>query len=281
MFKPLDIGGIGMKKETVFITGASGGIGYAFAERFAKDGYDVVAVARSEKKLHQLKEMLETKYDIRVFPYAKDLSKQEEVESLYNELKQQHIEIDVLINNAGFGLYGEFTETNLEEELNMIDLNVKTLTHLTKLAVVDMVKRNKGKILNVASLAAFQPGPLMAVYYATKAYVLSFTEALENELKGTNVTVAALCPGPTETGFFERANLSQSKLFKLGVMDIKQVVEAGYNGLMKNKTIIIPGLKNRLLAMSVRFLPRKVVTAIVRQIQERDQIKSEGSTYHY
>ncbi|MED3667744.1 SDR family NAD(P)-dependent oxidoreductase [Geobacillus kaustophilus] len=153
----------------------------------------------------------------------------------------------------------------------MIDLNIKALTYLTKLVVIDMVKRNKGKILNVASTAAFQPGPLMAVYYATKAYVLSFTEALENELRETNVTVAALCPGPTATGFAERANLLQSKLFKRGIMDVKQVVEIGYDGLMKNQTIIIPGIKNRLLAISVRFLPRKIVTAIVRQIQERDQ----------
>lgn len=138
----------------------------------------------------------------------------------------------------------------------MIDLNIKTLTHLTKLVVVDMVKRNEGKILNVASTAAFQPGPLMAVHYATKAYVLSFSEALSNELRHTNITVSALCPGPTATGFADRANLQQSKLFKSGVMDVKQVVEAGYKGVMNNKTVIIPGMANKLLAFSVRFMSR-------------------------
>ena len=151
----------------------------------------------------------------------------------------------------------------------MIDLNIKTLTHLTKLVVVDMVKRNEGKILNVASTAAFQPGPLMAVYYATKAYVLSFSEALSNELRHTNVTVSALCPGPTATGFVDRANLQQSKLFKSGVMDVKQVVEDGYKGVMNNKTVIIPGMANKLLAFSVRFMSRKFVTNIVRRVQDR------------
>jgi short-subunit dehydrogenase len=260
-----------VKRETVLITGASSGIGYEFAKRFAKEQYNIVAVARSENKLQALKEELEAQYGIQVWIYKKDLSNQDEVSALYKEIKKENITIDILINNAGFGLFGEFTETNLDEELNMIDLNIKTLTHLTKLVVVDMVKRNKGKILNVASTAAFQPGPLMAVYYATKAYVLSFTEALENELKGTNVTVSALCPGPTATGFAGRANLGQSKLFKsVGVMNVHQVVEVGYDGLLKGKTIIIPGLKNRLLTIGIRFLPRKMVTSIVRKVQERE-----------
>jgi uncharacterized protein len=273
-----------MKRETVLITGASSGIGYEFAKRFAKEQYNIVAVARSESKLQALKQELEAKYGIEVFVYTKDLSNQDEVSALYEEIKKENIVIDILINNAGFGLFGEFTKTNLAEELNMIDLNIKTLTHLTKLVVVDMVKRNKGKILNVASTAAFQPGPLMAVYYATKAYVLSFTEALENELKGTNVTVSALCPGPTETGFAGRANLSQSKLFKsLDVMNVHQVVEVGYDGLLKGKTIIIPGWKNRLLAMSARLMPRKLVTSIVRKVQERDSgiEDNKSSTINY
>lgn len=256
-------------EKNVLITGASSGIGYEFAARFAKEGYNIIAVARNKQKLDELKRQLEKTYGIAVWIYAKDLSNQNEVHDLYETLKNEQLDVHILVNNAGFGLYGEFVETELQEELNMIDLNIKTLTHLTKLVVVDMVKRNEGKILNVASTAAFQPGPLMAVYYATKAYVLSFSEALSNELRHTNVTVSALCPGPTATGFVDRANLQQSKLFKSGVMDVKQVVEAGYKGVMNNKTVIIPGVANKLLAFSVRFMPRKFVTNIVRKVQDR------------
>jgi uncharacterized protein len=258
-----------MSKGTVLITGASSGIGYKFAERFAKDKYNIVVIARSEDKLKSLKEKLESLYGITVYSYTKDLSIQEEVNDLYQQLQNENIEVDILINNAGFGLYGEFVQTDLDEELNMIDLNIKTLTQLTKLIVKDMVKRNKGKILNVSSTAAFQPGPLMAVYYATKAYVLSFTEALENELKGTNVTVSVLCPGPTATNFTSRAKLGESKLFNRGVMNVDDVVRIGYDEFMKGKTLIIPGFKNRFLANSVRFLPRKVVTSVVRSMQDR------------
>ncbi|ANB59910.1 SDR family NAD(P)-dependent oxidoreductase [Anoxybacteroides amylolyticum] len=256
-------------KKNVLITGASSGIGYEFAARFAKEGYNIIAVARNKQKLDELKRQLEKTYGITVWIYAKDLSNQNEVHDLYETLKNEQLDVHILVNNAGFGLYGEFVETELQEELNMIDLNIKTLTHLTKCVVLDMVKRNEGKILNVASTAAFQPGPFMAVYYATKAYVLSFSEALSNELRHTNVTVSALCPGPTATGFADRANLQQSKLFKSGVMDVKQVVEAGYRGVMNNKTVIIPGLANKLLAFSVRFMPRKFVTNIVRKVQDR------------
>ncbi|EMT44998.1 SDR family NAD(P)-dependent oxidoreductase [Anoxybacillus flavithermus] len=256
-------------KKNVLITGASSGIGYEFATRFAKEGYNIIAVARNKQKLDELKHQLEKAYGIAVWIYNKDLSNQNEVRDLYETLKNEQLDVHILVNNAGFGLYGEFVGTELQKELNMIDLNIKTLTHLTKLVVVDMVKRNEGKILNVASTAAFQPGPLMAVYYATKAYVLSFSEALSNELRHTNVTVSALCPGPTATEFADRANLKQSKLFKSGVMDVKQVVEAGYEGVMNDKTVIIPGMANKLLAFSVRFMPRKFVTNIVRKVQDR------------
>ncbi len=220
-------------------------------------------------KLIALKEELESKYRVQVTPLVKDLTIKEEVSSILIELNQKNISIDLLVNNAGYGLFGEFVETDLNDELNMIQLNITSLTHLTKLFLPEMVKRNKGRVLNIASTAAFQPGPLMAVYYATKAYVLSFTEALANELKDTNVTVTALCPGPTETGFKERANLSESKLFKSRVMDVKTVVRIGYDGFMNGKTIVIPGMKNKLMANSVSFLPRKVVTATVRKVQER------------
>ncbi|MBM7705042.1 SDR family NAD(P)-dependent oxidoreductase [Metabacillus iocasae] len=258
-----------MNQQVALITGASGGIGKELAYEFAKDGHHLVLVARSSDKLQLLKKELENEYSIRVMTSSRDLSVAASIEELYDELTEQNIQVDYVVNNAGFGLYGEFLTTNMDEELNMIDLNIRTLTHVTKKFLPDMVKRGRGGVLNVASTAAFQPGPLMAVYYATKAYVLSFTEALENELKGTGVHVTALCPGPTETGFSNRASLEQSKLFNSGVMDAKTVAEIGYKGFQSRSTIVIPGLQNKLLSQVVRFLPRKVITSIVRKVQAR------------
>ncbi|WP_411334168.1 SDR family NAD(P)-dependent oxidoreductase [Metabacillus indicus] len=252
--------------KTVLITGASDGIGKELAYKYAQDGYRLVLAARSEEILQKLAEELKP---APVIVKRKDLSDMNQVRELYEELKAESVQVDVLVNNAGFGLYGEFVRTSAEEELNMIDLNIKSITLLAKLFAPDMAARGSGHILNVASTAAFQPGPLMAVYYATKAYVLSFSEAIENELKGTGVSVSVLCPGPTKTGFSDRANLGQSKLFKSGVMDVKEVADAAYKGLHKKKTVIIPGLKNKMLAAAVRFMPRKTVTGVVRKTQER------------
>lgn len=254
------------QQKTVLITGASGGIGRELAFQFAQDGYKLVLVARSESKLQMLADELSP---APVVIKVKDISSTEGIYGLVNELKAENIKVDVLVNNAGFGLYGEFTETSVDEELNMIDLNIKTLTLLTKLLIPSMLQNKTGHILNVASVAAFQPGPLMAVYYATKSYVLSFSEALENELQGTGVGVSVLCPGPTETGFSDRANLEQSKLFKGNLMDAASVAEVAYEGMKQKKPIIIPGLKNRLLTILVRLLPRKTVTKLVRNAQER------------
>ena len=194
---------------------------------------------------------------------VKDLSREEEIQSLYEELKNKEMHVDYLVNNAGFGLYGKFIETALDEELN-----IRALTHLTKLFLPDMVKRNRGKILNIASVAAFMPGPLMTVYYATKAYVLSFTEALENESKGMNVTVSALCPGPTKTGFSDRAQLSNSKLFQSGAMDVETVTKVGYKKFMKGQTVIVPGVQFRLATFIPRFVPRRWLASLVRRTQE-------------
>lgn len=254
--------------QTVLITGASNGIGLELAKRFAQDGAHLVLVARSEQKLHDLATQLKNQYKVDVKIMVKDLSKPEAAKEIYDDIKENST-IDILINNAGVGIYGRFLDTDYHAEEEMINLNIKSLTHLTKLFLPDMVKRKKGKILNVASTAAFQAGPLMSVYYATKSYVLSFTEALENELRGTGVMVSALCPGPTETGFGNNAKLEQSKLFKKGVMDVKRVADIGYKGFLKGQTIIIPGLKNRFLVGMVRLLPRKVVTSTVRRVQER------------
>ncbi|RIV10476.1 SDR family NAD(P)-dependent oxidoreductase [Priestia flexa] len=257
-----------MEKGYALITGASGGIGRQLAYHFAEDGYSLVLVARSKEKLEELKKELENNYSISVLISIKDLSKQEEALKLYDEIKQQRITVQFLVNNAGFGLYGTFIETSWAEEADMIDLNIKTLTYLTKLFLPEMVERNEGRILNIASVASFLPGPLMAVYYATKAYVLSFTEALENELKDTNITISALCPGPTKTGFSDRANLSSSKLFESGALHVEDVAKVGYEQFMRGKTIIIPGAKFKVATMLPRFFPRKLITKVVRSMQE-------------
>jgi uncharacterized protein len=260
----------GNRQKTALITGASGGIGYEFAKLFAHDKYNLVLVARSQQKLAQVADELKSKFGISVKVIAKDLSNFSASEEIFTELQNEGIKISALVNNAGFATYGHFTETELTAELNMMQVNVVCLTHLTKLFLKDMVKQREGKILNVASTAAFQPGPLMAVYYATKAYVLSFSEAIANELEGTGVSVTALCPGPTESGFQQRAAMEESKLVSgQKIMDAETVAKIGYRGLMENRPVVIPGVKNKLLTETVRFTPRKMVTKIVRNMQER------------
>lgn len=257
--------------QTALITGASSGIGYEFAKLFARDGYNLVLVARSQQKLIQVADELTEKFGISVKILAKDLAIPTSPEEIFTEVQQESIKIQVLVNNAGFATYGLFSETDLAAELQMMQVNMVSLTHLTKLFLNEMLKQKEGKILNIASTAAFQPGPLMAVYYATKAYVLSFSEAIANELSGSGVTVTALCPGATESGFQKRADMEQSKLVSgQRIMDAEAVAIIGYRGLMKNETVVIPGLKNQLLALSVRFTPRNMVTQMVRNMQSKD-----------
>jgi uncharacterized protein len=256
--------------KTALITGASGGIGMELARIFAKEKHNLVLVARSEGKLTALATELQNKHNISVKVVAKDLSLPNAVQEVYDELKKANLTIDFLVNNAGFGEFGFFHQTAWEKEAMMIDLNIKTLTHFTKLFVQDMVHRKSGKILNVASTAAFQPGPLMAVYYATKAYVLSFSEAIANELQGTGITVTALCPGPTESGFQAAAALEESKLVKGKKLPSSlEVADYAYKALMQGETVAIHGTMNWLMAQSVRFTPRKMVTALVRTLSEK------------
>ncbi len=256
--------------KTALITGASGGIGLELAKLFARDGYNLVLVARSEQKLKQLAADLEHRHGVSVQVLAKDLSTPQSPAEIHAELQAQSITVNVLVNNAGYGTSGPFIETDLTTELQELQLNVVTLTHLTKLFAREMVRQRQGRILNVASTAAFQPGPLMAVYYATKAYVLSFSEALATELRGTGVTVTTLCPGATETGFAERAKIKSSTLFQSSrVMSAEAVARIGYVGLMAGKTLVIPGFLNKALAFSVRFAPRALVTQITRQLNKK------------
>ncbi len=255
---------------TALITGASGGIGYEMAKLFAKDHHNLVLVARNGPRLAQVADELQRQFGIAVNTVALDLDEPSAPQSLFLQLQREGVNVDILINNAGYGKFGEFTEVPVEESLGQIQLNITALTHLTRLFLDPMLERRSGKIMNVASTAGFQPGPLMAVYYATKAYVISFSEALANELADKGIVVTCLCPGATETAFAGRAGNDQSRLFKnLRPMDATTVARAGYLGLLKGKTLVIPGFRNWLVAESIRFSPRKTVTAISRWVSEK------------
>jgi short-subunit dehydrogenase len=255
---------------TALITGASSGIGLELASLAAQDGHDLVLVARQRERLESVGRGLEEEYGVRVSVLAKDLADPSAPAELWRGLAERGIGIDALVNNAGFGVYGFFAQTSVDRELEMIQVNVAALTHLTKLILPGMLARRRGRILNVASTAAFQPGPIMAVYYATKAYVLSFSEALASECARSGVTVTALCPGPTRTEFEGRAGspeeiMARKKGF---VMGAPEVAREGWRGMKAGKRVVIPGLRNRLLVLSERAIPRHLVTAISRRIRE-------------
>jgi short-subunit dehydrogenase len=256
-------------RRTALITGASTGIGYELAELFATDGYDLVLVARSKGKLNAGAKRWRTALGIRTTVVAKDLSDPATIPFIARLLHREKIMVDVLVNNAGFGLRGEFATTPLDVELEMIQVNVVALTRLTKLLLPAMIARSSGRIMNVSSTAGFQPGPRMAVYYASKAYVLNFSEALAEELVGTGVTVTALCPGPVRTGFAERAGTLETRIFKSPLtMDVKPVAEAGYRGLMRGKRIVIPGVLNWLGVQANRISPRVLTAKIIKSMKD-------------
>ncbi|MDT5296360.1 MAG: uncharacterized protein QOJ76_3240 [Acidobacteriota bacterium] len=259
----------GESRMTALVTGASGGIGLEMARLFAADGHDLVLVARSDDKLSRLAEELRDSHGVAAHVLAADLARAEAPGEIFDELLTMSIGVDALVNNAGVGSYGLFAETDLKSELDLLLVNVVALTHLTKLFLPTMIERRRGYVCNVASTAAFQPGPLMAVYYASKAYVLSFSEALANECEGTGVVVSALCPGPTETGFVAAAGMHDSKLFDRGAMAAREVAEIGYRGMLAGKTIVIPGFRNALVARAVGMMPRGMVRKAVRGLQER------------
>jgi uncharacterized protein len=255
--------------QTALITGASAGLGYEFAKLFARDKYNLVLVARSGPKLAELAEELRQRYGVSVKTIPLDLGLPRAAQDLFEETQRAGLHIDILVNNAGYGKSGEFAAIPLEEDYGQIQLNVTALTLLTKLYLGPMLERRSGKIMNVASTAAFQPGPLMAVYYATKAYVLSFSEAIADELRNSGVQMTCFCPGATLTEFQKRAETENSRLFKqLAPMDAKTVAEDGYRALMAGKSLAISGFKNWLVAESVRLAPRKWVTAISRWVAE-------------
>ncbi len=255
--------------STVLITGASGGIGYELAKLFARDHHNLVLVARSAEKLSQVAAELQA-HGVTVKTIVLDLALPVAPKFLYDQLQRENIAIDILINNAGYGAFGDFATMPEEEILGQIHLNITALTHLTRLLLPAMIERHAGRIMNVASTAAFQPGPLMAVYYATKAYVLSLSEAIANEVRKSGVTVTCFCPGATHTGFAERAGTQDSRIFKqFGAMPADKVARDGYRALMQGRTVAISGAHNWAVAQSVRFAPRSLVTAISRWVAEK------------
>ncbi|MBI3307378.1 MAG: SDR family oxidoreductase [Candidatus Omnitrophica bacterium] len=254
--------------KTALITGASGGIGYEFAKLLAAEGHSLILVARNGEKLQEIALELEKQFPISAKVIPKDLSQSSAREELFREIEREGIPVDILINNAGFGQYGFFSEIDWPRENEMIQLNITALTHLTKLFIGEMIQRKRGRILQLASTASFQPGPLMAVYYATKAYILFFSEAVANELKNTGVTMTCLCPGPTGTDFQKNARMGDNWFFKLNQMDASSVARIGYQGLMKGKSLVIPGWTNYLGSVLSKLSPRKIVTGAVRILQE-------------
>ncbi len=253
------------------ITGASSGIGRDLAKCFAGDGWSVILTARRLPELQKLAQELSNQFQVQTLCLAKDLNEPTAPGEIFQELQSKKLTVSALVNNAGFGHYGHFANTDITQELKLLQVNIVALTHLTKLFLKSMVAQSHGYILNVGSTAGFQAGPLMAVYYASKAYVVSFTEALANELQDSGVKVSALCPGPTETEFSQVAGLEGTNLFKkMHVMESFAVAKAGFDGLMEGKILVIPGLMNKLTVQSNRISPRKWVTRVVRGVQERN-----------
>lgn len=254
--------------ENVLITGATSGIGYEFAKIFACKGYNLILCARNKEKLEEIRKSIIDEYKIDVWTISKDLSIRKEIKDLYDEISEMEIEVDILINNAGAGYVGEFINESYDKDESIMNLNMNALTYLTKVFARMMVKRNRGKILNVASTGSYHPGPYTAVYYATKAYVLSFTEALAEELKDYNVTISALCPGATKTNFSKSAGKKDNK----NAMSPEFVARKGYEGLMNNKVTIIPGIQYKLFV----HIPRKLVTPLVGKYQRSLKIKHKN-----
>ena len=258
----------GAARPVALVTGASSGIGRAFAELLGRDRYDVLLVARGEAALEELAADLRGRFGCGATVIASDLAQPGAAQALYDRIAASGAFVEVLVNNAGFATYGPFNEIALAAEREEINLNVLALTELSKLFVAPMVAQRRGRVLNVASTAAFAPGPFMAVYYATKAYVLSFSEALAVELHGSGVTVTCLCPGATATGFQARANLGRSRLIAGRTLpDAMSVARAGYDAMRKGQRLVIPGALNRVTAFTPRLFPRGAVLQVSRYLQ--------------
>ena len=263
------------KGKTVLITGASNGFGMEFAKLFAKDGYNLVLVARSTERLRRLGYQLQDKHQLeKVSVITADLSEPGVAKEIYQQVKESGIHVDILVNNAGAGIHGPFDETDLEREQSIIQLNINTPVELTKHFLKEMKQKGEGKILNVASIVSFMPSPLMAIYGATKAFILSFSEALANELKGTGITVTALCPGASDTMFFRRAGAAHTRAANGELLDPAEVAQDGYKALMNGEVKVVSGLKTKLQATSSNLIPDTALAAGMRyQMEESDAWK--------
>ena len=252
--------------ETVLITGASSGIGLELARMFAADNASLVLVARSDDKLQKIADELRQRHGIDVRVIVKDLARPEGPDEIAAELSQAGLQVDVLVNNAGFGLAGTFAELPLERQMEMVQLNATSLVKLTGLLLSAMIERRRGGVLNVGSTAAFQPGPNMAIYFATKAFVLSFSEALHEEVRAKNVTVTCLAPGAVATNFAAAANMEKSLLFRQNVLEVGYVARAGHRAFRRKKALIVPGFWNRTFIFAERLLPRSLVRNLASRI---------------
>lgn len=251
--------------KTVLITGATSGIGYEFSKIFAVKGFNLIIMGRNEKKLKEMEEELAGLYGIKVVSYSCDLCKKENVLSLFNYVKSLNLNIDILINNAGVGFNGAFHELSWEKHVQTLEVNITSLTYLTHLVLGEMLRRGEGKILNVASTGAYQPGSYISVYYATKAYVLSFSQALRQEVKDKGIVITALCPGATRTQFSKRAGKGDLKI----AMSAEKVAKLGYRGLMKNKAVVIPGIINKTMIAISKIAPSSMNAKVVKKIQQK------------
>ena len=258
-----------MQREWVLITGASAGIGKEFASIFASQGYNLVLLARDKVRLTELAQELKTKHGIEAKVLAKDLGAPAAATEIFEELQREQIPIHILVNNAGFGWGGPFAQNDLPRYVEMIQVNITALVQLTHLFLKPMQARGAGRILNIASTAAFQPGPLMAIYYASKSFVFSFSYALANELAGSGVTVTTLCPGPTRSEFHARANTVRSeRVIRKWMMDARAVAELGYLGLIRGKRVVIPGFLNKLGSLLGKCLPPRITASAARKVME-------------
>lgn len=250
-------------KSYALITGATSGIGLSLARIHASKKGNLIIVGRNGAKLSKLKNELEHTFKIDVMAFSVDLSKETSVNKLINRIKDQKLRVKYLINNAGFGLYGEFKDTSIDREVEMIELNIKAVTMLSKAFLYDMKQHKKGYIMNVGSVASFLPGPLMSVYYASKNYVLAFSQALNEELKGTGVSVTCLCPGPTLTNFTKTARGEKAEILTSNLMSADDVAQIGYESMLDRKTIVIPGFRNKLIVFATRILSRRRIVSLV------------------
>ncbi len=256
------------RPKTALITGASSGIGHELSKLFAADGYNLVLVARSKQKLDVIAADFRATYKVDAMPLAKDLALPGAADEIWATLQTQSVAIDALVNSAGYGMHGLFARDDPAEQLKMMQVNLVAVTRLTRLVLPGMIERGYGRILNIGSTGSFAPGPMMAVYCATKASVLSLSEALHEELKGTGVSVTALCPGVTRTGFQARANVEKTRYVKSGSMTVQQVALIGYTALKRGTAVVVPGWMNWLMTFSIRLVPRSLSASVSRRMLE-------------